>query len=126
MEQGKVELNEEFFHTPAGVTVNAFSYFAGEYYPLAFPGPKRLLLILDTNLAKAENVIDACKQHEMVVLVDHHTSFLEIKAELDAAHLDNLVYLFDEGDCAARLTYSLLFKLFPVKHRLPAGYLGKL
>lgn len=36
-----------------------------------------------------------CKTHEMVVMIDHHTSFEDIQKQLQNLSLKNFVYLFD-------------------------------
>jgi len=33
-----------------GVYFNAYSFFAGEYFPLKFPGGAKILFVVDTNL----------------------------------------------------------------------------
>jgi hypothetical protein len=35
------------------MTTCAYSFFAGEFYPLEFPNKKKVLFIVDTNLVSA-------------------------------------------------------------------------
>lgn len=73
-----IEVNEDFFHSGTGLEVAAFSFFASEFFPLQFPNQKKVLFIVDTNLGSADNIESICKTHELVVVIDHHTSFLDV------------------------------------------------
>lgn len=50
---GRCEINQNFFHSSRGMTACAYSFFAGEFYPLEFPNKKKVLFIVDTNLVSA-------------------------------------------------------------------------
>ena len=97
---------------------NAYSFFAGEYYPLKFPVSTKLLLILDTNLATVENIQNVCQNHELVLMIDHHTSFAGMREELSKLQLKNFGYVFDEKVSAATLTENFLSRFLSFTKRL--------
>ena len=61
------------------MSFSSYSIFAGEYYPLKFANSSKILFILDTMLVSAENIAEMCHTHDLVIMIDHHTSFKEIQ-----------------------------------------------
>jgi hypothetical protein len=122
----RAEVTEDFFHGEIGVSMNAYSFFAGEFYPLKFPSNNKLLIVVDTNLANAENLALLCKTHELVVLIDHHTSFLDFKDNLDHLQLPNLVYLFNQNHCASHLALAFADHFFSLSSKLSEAFLTSL
>jgi len=49
--------------------------FAGEFFNLKFPSKSKILFILDTNLVNADNIHAISERYDVVVMIDHHTSF---------------------------------------------------
>lgn len=39
-----------------------------------------MLLIIDTNIGSVENIVNICKFHDIVIMIDHHTSFIPMKS----------------------------------------------
>lgn len=99
--------------------------FAGEFYPLNFPGKKKILFIVDTNLATAENIAYMCKTHELVVMIDHHTSFLDIEKQLNNLNLKNFIYLFDQRYCASQLALMFANHYFKLKERVEPSFISR-
>ena len=50
---------------------------------MKFPSNHKILFIVDTNLSTVQNISQMCKTHELVIMIDHHTSFKDMKKELD-------------------------------------------
>lgn len=80
------------------------------------------MLVLDTNLGSIENIINLCTLHPLVLIIDHHTSFLGMIDELNSLKLKNLLYIFKETESAALITYNFLGNAVGLKGRLMDGF----
>jgi len=89
---------------------------------MRFPNANKVLIIADTNLVSAQNIAQMCQSHSLVVLIDHHTSFLDFQKELDSMQIKNFVYLFDQQYCASELTLVLLDCCFRFRHRFEVQF----
>ena len=54
------------------------------------------MLVLDTNLGSIDNIVNLCSLHPLVLIIDHHTSFMGMVDELASLKLKNLLYIFKE------------------------------
>lgn len=76
------------------------------------------MLVLDTNLGSIDNIVNLCSLHPLVLIIDHHTSFLSMVDEFASLKLKNLLYIFKETQSAALITYDFLGKAFGLKRRV--------
>jgi oligoribonuclease NrnB/cAMP/cGMP phosphodiesterase (DHH superfamily) len=78
------------------------------------------------NLVNAQNISQICHSHELVIMIDHHTSFKEFQKDVDNMEIKNLVYIFDEGSCASKLTLDFVERFFSFKNRFEPKFIADL
>lgn len=67
-----------------------------------------MLFIVDTSLGSVENIKLVAHKYELVLIIDHHTTFSTIIQHLSTDPINNCYYIFQETQCAAKLVYNLL------------------
>lgn len=59
-------------------------------------------------------------------MIDHHTSFKDIKNEVESIGIKNLGFVFEEGRCAAKLVFDFFKKTLKIDRRLMPIYKERL
>lgn len=93
--------------------------FAGEFFPLSPSKKGNICVIVDTSPTQLAHIQHLASVYALVLIIDHHSSFVHCKQILDKEKLSNIYYYWKEGQCAAELVLEFLriFTIFP--HNLP-------